>query len=80
MPLYRIFAIDAHGHYISGTTLVCPNDEQAIEQAQGLQGGRNLDIWNGPRFVVTVKRTHSALSLATDSSGEQLCAGRRDRV
>jgi hypothetical protein len=57
MSLYRIFAIGSDGHYISGTTLVCPNDEQAIEQAQRLQRGRDLDIWNGARFVATLKHT-----------------------
>jgi hypothetical protein len=56
MSQYRIFAIGPDGHITDATLSECSNDEQAIEQAQRLQGDRDLDIWDGARLVASLRR------------------------
>jgi hypothetical protein len=55
MSQYRIFTIGPNGHFISGTAMACLNDEQAIEAAQCMLNGHDLELWQGPRFVITLK-------------------------
>ena len=60
MSQYRIFTIGPDGHFISGTALACLNDEHAIEEAQCLLDGHDLELWQGQRFVITLKHKELA--------------------
>ena len=55
MSQYRIFTIGPDGHFISGTPLEFLNDEQAIEEARCLLDCHDLELWQGQRFVITLK-------------------------
>jgi hypothetical protein len=55
MSQYRIFTIGPNGHFISGMAFECLNDGQAIEEARRLLDGHDLELWQGQRFVITLK-------------------------
>jgi hypothetical protein len=52
---YRVYVVGSDGHFIGSSELVCDDDAQAIEQAEQLLDGHDLQIWNGPRYVQRLK-------------------------
>jgi hypothetical protein len=52
MQEYRAYLVGPDGHFIGFEPLVCANDSEAIEKAKQLIDGRDVELWNGPRFVM----------------------------
>jgi hypothetical protein len=51
MAEYRIFTVGTDGHFISSKPLLCDDDEEAVQKAEQLLDGHDLQIWSGPRYV-----------------------------
>ena len=51
MTEYRVYAIDADGHIVRSTPLICDDDSQAMQQARQLSKDHTLEIWSAERFV-----------------------------
>jgi len=57
MTEYRAYTLGPDGHLISFEPLVCRGDDEAIAKAQQLVDGHDVELWNGPRFVIRLSRT-----------------------
>jgi hypothetical protein len=55
MPDYRAYIVGEDGHFVGYEPLVCPNDAEAIEKAKRLVSGRDVELWNGARFVIKLE-------------------------
>jgi hypothetical protein len=55
MPDYRAYKIK--NDHVAGvpTIITCDSDEQAIEAAKVLADGHDIELWDGPRFVIGIK-------------------------
>jgi hypothetical protein len=51
MAEYRIFTVGTDGHFIGSKPLLCDDDEEAVQKAEQLLDGHDLQIWSGPRYV-----------------------------
>jgi hypothetical protein len=56
MPEYRAYTIGLKGHIIGSEPLVCPDDADAIERANRLIDGHDVELWSGPRFIIRLER------------------------
>jgi len=56
MVEYRAFTVGPDGHFVGSEALVCADDSEAIEKARQFVDGHDIELWSGPRFVVTLKR------------------------
>ncbi len=56
MPRYRAYLIDKSGR-ISGPAAVleCTNDQDVTQKAASLVDGHDIEVWDGPRFVIALK-------------------------
>jgi hypothetical protein len=54
---YRAYVIGSDGHFMSWAGLICPNDEAAIDAANQLVDGHDVELWCGVRLVATLKPT-----------------------
>jgi hypothetical protein len=55
MAEYRIYTVGSDGHFIGFTPLFCEDDAQAIQKAEQLLDGHDLQLWSGPRYVGRLK-------------------------
>ena len=57
MPEYRAYQIK--NNHVAGVPIVitCANDREAIQQAKKLGDGHDIELWDGPRFVIGIKAT-----------------------
>jgi hypothetical protein len=55
MPEYRAYIVGVDGHFIGFEPIVCADDAAAIEKAKRLVNGHDLELWNGPRFVIKLE-------------------------
>ena len=55
MPDCRAYVVGEDGHFVGYEPLVCPNDAEAIEKAKRLVNGRDVELWNGARFVLKLE-------------------------
>jgi hypothetical protein len=55
MPDYRLYKIK--NNHIAGVPVVftCDSDQDAIQQAKKLVDGHDVELWEGPRFVIGIK-------------------------
>ena len=60
MATYRAYTVGLDGRYIGFTELDCADDSEAIEVAKQLNGGRDIELWCGDRFVVRINYKSSA--------------------
>ena len=51
MADYRIYLMDTDGHIFKSVELICANDEQAMEHAQRLAVGHDVELWQLDRQV-----------------------------
>jgi hypothetical protein len=56
MAEYRAYIIGEDGHFIRAVDLRCPDDETAINKAQQLVDGHDVELWQLDRKVETFKR------------------------
>jgi hypothetical protein len=55
MAEYRAYSVGLDGRFVGFEGMVCDDDEQAIVKAQLLVDGHDVELWSGPRHVVTLK-------------------------
>ena len=57
MKDYRIFRVSPNGQISElSATFSCCNDEEAIELARTMTSISSVEIWDGPRFLVSLPR------------------------
>jgi hypothetical protein len=49
--LFRIYKIGSHGHYIGVQEIECANDQEAIQNAQQIVDGHDVELWERGRFI-----------------------------
>jgi len=53
---YRIYFVDTAGHITRPPEIVeCADDQEATQRAKQFVDGENVEIWDGPRFVIGLK-------------------------
>ena len=56
MPDYRVYKIKNNNHVAGAPVVVtCDSDREAIQQAKKLVDGHDVELWDGPRFVIGIK-------------------------
>lgn len=56
MPAYRIYKLDGDNHINDLPKIVLhDSDAEAIEHAERLVDGHDIEIWDGPRLVIKLK-------------------------
>jgi hypothetical protein len=53
MPEYRVYTVGLDGHYTGSHELECADDAEAMERAQQLVDGRDVELWQRARKVAT---------------------------
>ena len=54
MAEYRAYLVGDEGHIMGFEPLVCDDDGEAIEQANGLFEGAAIELWCGERLVTRI--------------------------
>jgi len=54
MPEYRAFIVGPDGHFSGFEEMVCDDDSKAIERAERLVDGHDVELWNGARPKLTM--------------------------
>jgi hypothetical protein len=55
VPAYRIYFLDKAGHITGPPNIVeCADDQEATQKAKQFVDGHDVEVWDGPRFVVSV--------------------------
>jgi len=55
MPDYRIYKIKNNHVADAPVVVTCDSDREAIQQAKKLVDGHDVELWDGPRFVIGIK-------------------------
>lgn len=55
MPDYRVYLIKSNHFEGPPDVITCDSDAEAIEQAKQLVDGHDVELWEGPRFVIGLK-------------------------
>lgn len=56
MPFYHVYFIDRDYPSRLPEVVECANDQEAMERAQQLVDGQDVELWDGPRFVAGFAR------------------------
>jgi hypothetical protein len=51
MANYRVYIIGIDGRFIRAIQLECADDNAAIESAKQFDGGHDVELWSGDRFI-----------------------------
>lgn len=51
MPEYRVYIVGSDGHFQSSVPLVCADDDEALEHAQQLVDGHDVELWQRARKI-----------------------------
>jgi hypothetical protein len=51
MPQYRVYIIDSDGHFHNAVPLECPDDAKAMERAEELVVGHDVELWLHARKI-----------------------------
>jgi hypothetical protein len=56
MPNYRAYQLKPDGH-IDGvpTIITCDDDQAAIKETKALVDGKDIELWDGTRLVITIR-------------------------
>jgi hypothetical protein len=54
MNEYRAYTVGVDGHFIGFEPLRCANDAEAIEKAERLLDGHDVELWSGERLVIRI--------------------------
>jgi hypothetical protein len=55
MADYRAYIVGRDGHFIASRVFVCDDDNDAIEWANQLVEGHDIELWNEDRFVTQLR-------------------------
>ena len=55
MAEYRAYLIGSDGHFIGFEPIVGADDFEAVEKAQRLVAGHDVELWSGTRMVVRLR-------------------------
>jgi hypothetical protein len=55
MTEYRAYTVGHDGHFIGFKPLVCADDSEAIERANRLVDGYDIELWSGERFIIRLE-------------------------
>jgi hypothetical protein len=53
MPEYRVYVIGSDGHFFNSVPLECADDAEAIQRAEQLVDGHDVELWQRDRKVAT---------------------------
>jgi hypothetical protein len=73
MPEYRAFIVGPDGHLSGFEEMVCDDDSKAIERAERLVDGHDVELWNGARVELTMPQRSRSV---TDSSRRSIAVER----
>jgi hypothetical protein len=51
MPEYRVYIIGSDGHFHSAVPLECAHDDEAMERAEQLVDGHDVELWQSHRKI-----------------------------
>ena len=54
MAQYRVYAIGRDGHYSGAEHVECPSVQEAIQTAEQLANGRDVELWERNHFIVRI--------------------------
>jgi hypothetical protein len=54
MEKYRTYLVRGDGRIAGFDKISCHNDAEAIKKVSQFAGGRNVEVWTGPRLVTAV--------------------------
>ena len=57
MAEYRAYTVGIDGHFVGFEALVCADDVEAINEANRLVDGHDIELWSGVRLVIRLNRT-----------------------
>jgi hypothetical protein len=49
---YRAYTVGSDGHFVGSQALICSDDAEAIEKANRLVDGHDIELWRGDRFII----------------------------
>ena len=57
MPIYRAYPVSKDHHVAAAPSVAvpCENKQDGIQKAQQLLDGHDIELWDGPRFIVRLK-------------------------
>jgi hypothetical protein len=53
---YRAYKLDQHGHFLGVHVIEVESDALAVERAEQLMDGHDLELWTGNRLVGRISR------------------------
>ena len=56
MPDYRAYIIDSDGRFREAVQLDCPDDNEAVKQAEQLVDGHDVELWQRARKIARFDR------------------------
>jgi hypothetical protein len=60
MPAYRIYLINRTNYISRPPEIVeCADDQEAAQKGKQLVDGHDVEVWDGPRFVIGLKSAES---------------------
>jgi hypothetical protein len=62
MPEYRAYAVGDDGHFVGYEAFVCADDEEAIARAEVLSQRQRIELWSGPRMVISMPKQARAVT------------------
>jgi hypothetical protein len=51
MPAFRIYTVGRDGHFKGAKDIECADDQEAINEAQQVLDGRDIEVWERGRFI-----------------------------
>jgi hypothetical protein len=54
MPEYRVYTIGSDGHFFNVAPLECADDAEAIERAEQLLDGHDIELWQRDRQIARI--------------------------
>ncbi len=55
MPEYRVYVVGSDGHFFNAVPLECADDDEAMERAEQLVDGHDVELWQRDRKIATFK-------------------------
>jgi len=57
MPEYRVYVIGSDGHFFNSVPLECADDDEAMERAEQLVDGHDVELWQRDRKIAKFQHT-----------------------
>ena len=58
MPYYRAYTLTDDDHILDAPKVItCDSDQEAVQTAEQLINGHDVELWNGARLVTRIKST-----------------------